>query len=81
MGCLEREALSLFPCEGLCGSLKASPFYFWKGGDVMEWCPDCGSQLLHLEGCTLCPCCGYSACECNECNGLTKGVENVLAKD
>jgi hypothetical protein len=30
----------------------------------MEYCPDCGSQVLHIEGCNLCPCCGWSACGC-----------------
>lgn len=25
-------------------------------------CPDCGSQLLHAEGCASCASCGYSAC-------------------
>ena len=29
-----------------------------------EFCPDCGGQLIHQEGCALCPCCGYSLCGC-----------------
>lgn len=28
----------------------------------MQFCPDCGCQLIHQEGCALCPYCGYSAC-------------------
>ncbi|MBN1156547.1 hypothetical protein JXA85_02960 [Candidatus Woesearchaeota archaeon] len=47
----------------------------------MEFCPECGGQLLHSEGCIICPCCGYSACECSLCNGLEKGVEDVLSKN
>ena len=43
----------------------------------MEFCHDCGSQMIHTEGCALCPCCGYSACGCEFCSGLGKGVEDV----
>ena len=25
-------------------------------------CPDCGSELIHQEGCIRCPSCGYSKC-------------------
>jgi uncharacterized Zn finger protein (UPF0148 family) len=25
-------------------------------------CPDCGGPLVHGEGCTTCPVCGYSHC-------------------
>ena len=35
----------------------------------MEFCPDCGAQVVHAEGCAMCPCCGYSLCECYFCNG------------
>lgn len=41
------------------------------------FCPDCGSQVMHVEGCILCPACGFSACDCASCNGLEKGAENV----
>ena len=44
----------------------------------MDFCPDCGSQLLHLEGCLFCPCCGYSACSCEVCNG--EEIKNVQSK-
>jgi len=27
-----------------------------------EICPDCCSFLVHQEGCTYCPTCGFSAC-------------------
>jgi len=27
-----------------------------------KYCPECGVKLLHQEGCTLCPNCGYSKC-------------------
>ena len=47
----------------------------------MEFCPepDCGAQLIHTEGCMMCACCGWSACDCAVCNGLEKGAENVPA--
>lgn len=34
-----------------------------------EFCPECGSQVIHQEGCEMCACCGWSACECSLCNG------------
>lgn len=34
-----------------------------------EFCPDCGAQVVHQESCEMCPCCGWSLCECNACNG------------
>lgn len=40
----------------------------------MEFCPECGSQLIYAEGSMFCPCCGYSACCCAGCNGSEKGV-------
>ena len=44
----------------------------------MEFCPECGAQLIHVEACVICPCCGYSACNCAACNGLEeKGAEDV----
>ena len=30
--------------------------------DYSKFCPDCGCQLLHTEGCLLCPHCGWSEC-------------------
>jgi uncharacterized Zn finger protein (UPF0148 family) len=36
----------------------------------VEFCPECGCQLIHQEGCSLCPCCGYS--ECGGCGVLTE---------
>ena len=47
----------------------------------MEFCPECGSQLIRTEGCMLCPCCGWSACNCAACNGLGKGDEDVQSED
>ena len=38
-------------------------------GNITEFCPECGFQILHVEGCNLCPCCGYSACSCGICSG------------
>lgn len=35
----------------------------------MEFCPDCGAQIIHAEGCVMCACCGWSLCECSACNG------------
>jgi len=35
----------------------------------MEFCPDCGAQIIHAEGCVVCACCGWSMCECSACNG------------
>ena len=29
---------------------------------VTDPCPQCGSQLIHQEGCLLCHACGYSKC-------------------
>ena len=26
-------------------------------------CPDCGSQMFYVEGCSLCPICGFSKCD------------------
>ncbi len=26
-------------------------------------CPDCGSQMFYVEGCSLCPICGFSRCD------------------
>ena len=40
----------------------------------MEFCPDCGAQLIHAEGCVMCACCGWSRCECAFCNGK-EGVD------
>lgn len=40
----------------------------------MDFCPECGSQLLYVKDCVLCPCCGYSMCDCD---GLKKGEEDV----
>lgn len=40
-----------------------------------SFCPECGSQLLHVEGCLFCPNCGYSHCDCGACNGLGKSEE------
>ena len=47
----------------------------------MEFCPECGSQLIYLENSLLCPCCSYSICCCEDCNGSKKGVENVQSKN
>jgi len=35
----------------------------------MEFCPDCGAQLISAESCVMCSCCGWSRCECSVCNG------------
>jgi len=40
-----------------------------KGVIVMQFCPDCGGQLIHAEGCAMCPCCGWNACQCVLCIG------------
>lgn len=40
-----------------------------------SFCPDCGNQLIHQDGCLFCPNCGYSKCECCACNGLGKSEE------
>ena len=29
---------------------------------AMLACPDCGGTVEHMEGCMLCPACGYSKC-------------------
>jgi len=32
-------------------------------GDKGEFsCPDCGATLRHVEGCVMCPFCGWSKC-------------------
>ncbi len=31
--------------------------------EKLEYCPVCGSRLVHMEGCIECPKCGWSACE------------------
>lgn len=46
----------------------------------MEFCPECCSQILHVEGCNLCPCCGYSSCNCGICNGKEE-FSDVQSKD
>lgn len=46
---------------------------------MRDFCPDCGAQLIHTEGCMMCACCGWSACDCALCNGMGKGAENVPA--
>ena len=40
-----------------------------------SFCPDCGNQLIHQDGCLFCPDCGYSHCDCGACNGLGKSEE------
>lgn len=79
MGCLEGGSALVFTCEGFSERPTLPLFYFWKGGDCMEFCPDCGFQLLHVEGCSMCPACGYSACNCGICNG--KENLNVQSED
>ena len=37
------------------------PVYI-KGKNIVGVCPDCGSALLHEEGCLKCMSCGYSKC-------------------
>ena len=44
----------------------------------MDFCPECGSQLLHLEGCLFCLGCGWSVCTCKICNG--EEIKNVQSK-
>src|SRR3989338_1850190 len=46
---------------------------------VMEFCPDCGAQLIHADGCVMCACCGWSKCDCSVCNG--KGEMDVQPED
>ena len=38
----------------------------------MEFCPDCGAQIIRAEGCIMCANCGWSMCECSACNGKEK---------
>ena len=45
-----------------------------------SFCPDCGNQLIHQDGCLFCPDCGYSHCDCGACNGLGKD-EKILKGD
>ncbi|MDD5614070.1 MAG: TSCPD domain-containing protein, partial [Candidatus Omnitrophica bacterium] len=35
---------------------------YTKGRNIVGVCPDCGSALLHEEGCLKCLSCGYSKC-------------------
>ena len=54
-------------------------FFLKKGGDGMEFCPDCGAQLIHAEGCVMCSCCGWSRCECSACSGKEVGsVQSIV---
>lgn len=46
----------------------------------MEFCVECGSQLIHAEGCVLCPACGWSMCNCCACNGKEE-FSDVQSKD
>ena len=39
------------------------------GGIAKGFCPECGAQLIHVDSCIMCPCCGYSECACAECRG------------
>jgi ribosomal protein L34E len=32
-----------------------------KGGSA-DVCPECGAQVMHQEGCQLCPVCGWGKC-------------------
>ena len=47
----------------------------------MEFCPECGSQLVQTDDYDLCPCCGYYACGCLACNPLDKGDCDVQSED
>ena len=31
-------------------------------GNGFALCPDCGNTIEHLEGCLICPSCGWSKC-------------------
>ncbi len=34
-----------------------------QGGESqLEFCPECGTRLINIEGCKKCPSCGWSAC-------------------
>lgn len=33
----------------------------------MEFCSECGSQMIHTDNGALCPCCGYADCDCADC--------------
>ncbi|MFW6102705.1 MAG: vitamin B12-dependent ribonucleotide reductase [Chloroflexota bacterium] len=33
-----------------------------EGSTVQVQCPDCGGTLIHQEGCSICPACGYTKC-------------------
>jgi hypothetical protein len=33
----------------------------------MEFCPECGCQLLHTDNSAICTYCGHFSCECSEC--------------
>ncbi len=46
----------------------------------MEFCPDCGAQLIHAEGCVMCSCCGWSRCECSACSGKEEKVVQSIAE-
>ena len=45
----------------------------------MEFCPECGSQLIPTSDYKLCPYCGYSTCCCTNCNG-EKLAEDYIMK-
>jgi len=36
--------------------------YIPDGEKAIEACPNCGNQLVHENGCTICYSCGYSGC-------------------
>lgn len=75
----DEGAAPVFEAKVLAGAY-APFFYFWrKGVMVMEFCPECGAQILHMEGCDLCACCGYSSCNCGICNG--KEEADVQSED
>jgi len=41
---------------------KAEKIVFAKSRSMVGVCPDCGSALIHEEGCVKCGVCGYSRC-------------------
>jgi DNA-directed RNA polymerase subunit M/transcription elongation factor TFIIS len=46
----------------------------------MEFCPECGGQMIRQSGCIYCSSCGYSICLCSEC--LSGGdVSNYIMDD